>query len=367
MSPHRQRGVMSNVKKTQNRQLQAFKRTAGLRICFLGPISVEISGKPVVIASKKARALLAYLVWRKGAETGRGVLTGLLWGDRSEAQARASLRQTLSELRAALADASPPPLSANNESVTWAPDSAWVDTEELERTLASTDIDSLLDAVKLARGEFMEDFTLDESAFEQWLATERERFHQLTYAIHTGLMEQAEADGSFEAAINYGLKLVSFNPLGEQAHRSLMRLYTAQGRPDAALAQYERCKGELASQFGVQPEPETETLARSIRASRRKAPVNVQTQMPPAPALPDKPSIAVLPFTNLTNNREQDFFADGMTEDIIGALSRMRDLFVISRMSSFVYKGRAISAENTARELGVRYILEGSVRVAGDR
>ena len=367
MSPHRQPGVMNNVKKTRNRQLQASESTVGLRICLLGPVSVEIGGKPVVIASKRARALLAYLVRRQGAEAGRGVLTGLLWGDRSEAQARASLRQTLSELRAALADASPSPLSANNESVTWAPDSTWVDTEELERTLASTDIDSLRGAVKLARGEFMEGFAIDESAFEQWLATERERFHQLTYAIHTGLMEQAEADGSFEAAINYGLKLVSFNPLGEQAHRSLMRLYTAQGRPDAALAQYERCKGELASQLGVQPEPETETLVRSIRASRRKSPVNVQTQMPPAPALPDKPSIAVLPFTNLTNNREQDFFADGMTEDIIGALSRMRDLFVISRMSSFVYKGRAISAENTARELGVRYILEGSVRVAGDR
>jgi TolB-like protein len=93
----------------------------------------------------------------------------------------------------------------------------------------------------------------------------------------------------------------------------------------------------------------------------------VQVQAPPAPALPDKPSIAVLPFTNLTSDQEQQFFADGMTEDIIGALSRVRDLFVISRSSSFVYKDRAIRAEDAARELGVRYILEGSVRVAGDR
>jgi TolB-like protein len=88
---------------------------------------------------------------------------------------------------------------------------------------------------------------------------------------------------------------------------------------------------------------------------------------PPAPALPDKPSIAVLPFTNLTSDREQEFFADGMTEDIIGALSRVRDLFVISRMSSFVYKGRVIRADEAARQLGVAYILEGSVRVAGSR
>jgi TolB-like protein/two-component SAPR family response regulator/Tfp pilus assembly protein PilF len=367
MSPHRQPGVMNNVKKTQNRQLQASEGVGGLRISLLGPVSVEIDGKPVIIASKRARALLAYLVRRHGAEAGRGVLTGLLWGDRSEAQARASLRQTLSELRAALVDASPLPLSANNESVTWAPNSAWVDTEELERALASTDIDTLRDPVKLARGEFMEGFDLDEPVFEQWLATEREHFHQLTYATHIQLMEQAEADGDFDAAINYGLKLVSLNPLGEQAHRSLMRLYAAQGRPDAALAQYQRCKGELASQLGVQPEPETETLARSIKASRRKATVNVQTHTPIAPALPEKPSIAVLPFTNLTSDQEQQFFADGMTGDIIGALSRLRELFVISRSSSFVYKGRAIRAEDAARELGVRYILEGSVRVAGDR
>jgi DNA-binding SARP family transcriptional activator len=335
---------MSNVKKTQNRQLQPSDGVDGLQICLLGPVSVEIHGKPVVIASKRARALLAYLVRRQGAEAGRGVLTGLLWGDRSEAQARASLRQTLSEMRAALVNASPLPLFANNESVTWVPNSAWVDAEELERALASAGIDALRNAVKLLRGEFMEGFDLDEPAFEQWLATEREHFHQLTYATHSRLMEQAELDGDFEAAINHGLKLVSFNPLGEQAHRALMRLYAAQGRPDAALAQYERFKGELASQLGVQPEPESETLARSIKAGRRKAPSSAQPQTPTAPALPDKPSIAVLPFTNLTSDQDQQFFADGMTEDIIGALSRLRELFVISRSSSFVYKGRAIRA-----------------------
>lgn len=85
------------------------------------------------------------------------------------------------------------------------------------------------------------------------------------------------------------------------------------------------------------------------------------------PNLPSKPSIAVLPFTNMNNVRDQEFFADGMTEDIITALSRIRELFVISRNSSFVYKGRAVRIEDVARELGVRFVLEGSVRVAGNR
>jgi TolB-like protein len=84
-------------------------------------------------------------------------------------------------------------------------------------------------------------------------------------------------------------------------------------------------------------------------------------------SLPDKPSIAVLPFTNMSGNPDQEYFADGMVEDIITALSHMRWLFVIARNSSFTYKGRAVDVKQVGRELGVRYVLEGSVRKAGNR
>ena len=89
----------------------------------------------------------------------------------------------------------------------------------------------------------------------------------------------------------------------------------------------------------------------------------------PAPrlALPDKPSIAVLPFQNMSGDPEQDYFADGIVEDIITALSRFRQLFVIARNSTFVYKGRAIDVKQVGRELGVRYVLEGSIRKSGNR
>src|SRR5689334_15866777 len=83
--------------------------------------------------------------------------------------------------------------------------------------------------------------------------------------------------------------------------------------------------------------------------------------------LPDKPSIAVLPFANLSGDPEQEYFADGMVEEIITALSRIRWLFVIARNSSFTYKGQTIDVKQVGRELGVRYILEGSVRKAGGR
>ena len=88
---------------------------------------------------------------------------------------------------------------------------------------------------------------------------------------------------------------------------------------------------------------------------------------PPALALPDKPSIAVLPFQNMSGDPEQEYFADGMVEEIITALSRIRWLFVIARNSSFTYKGQAVDVKQVGRELGVRYVLEGSVRKGGNR
>src|SRR5262249_38636035 len=83
--------------------------------------------------------------------------------------------------------------------------------------------------------------------------------------------------------------------------------------------------------------------------------------------LPDKPSIAVLPFQNMSGDPEQEYFADGMVEEIITALSRLRSFVVIARNSSFTYKGRAVDIKRVGRELGVRYVLEGSVRKGGDR
>jgi TolB-like protein len=92
----------------------------------------------------------------------------------------------------------------------------------------------------------------------------------------------------------------------------------------------------------------------------------VMLRLPSAPALPEKPSVAVLPFSNLSGDPEQDYFAEGMVDDIITGLARIKWLFVIARNSTLPYKGRAVDVKQIGRELGVRYILEGSVRKAGD-
>src|SRR2546423_235532 len=83
--------------------------------------------------------------------------------------------------------------------------------------------------------------------------------------------------------------------------------------------------------------------------------------------LPDKPSIPVLPFINMSGDPDQEFFGDGIAEDVLTALSKLRWLFVIARNSSFTFKGKAIDARSVSRELGVRYVLEGSVRKVGVR
>ena len=97
------------------------------------------------------------------------------------------------------------------------------------------------------------------------------------------------------------------------------------------------------------------------------APLDGGCRLGPALPLPDKPSIAVLPFANMSGDPEQEYFVDGMVEEIITALSRIRWLFVIARNSSFTYKGQAVDVKQVGRELGVRYVLEGSVRKAGNR
>jgi TolB-like protein/class 3 adenylate cyclase/Tfp pilus assembly protein PilF len=101
-----------------------------------------------------------------------------------------------------------------------------------------------------------------------------------------------------------------------------------------------------------------------IEPSRRPATPKPEI---PALALPDKPSVAVLPFTNMSGDPEQEFVSDGIAEDVITALSHYPSLFVIARNSSFTYKGRAVDVKQVGRELGVRYVLEGSVRKAGNR
>jgi adenylate cyclase len=127
--------------------------------------------------------------------------------------------------------------------------------------------------------------------------------------------------------------------------------------------------GKIEAEFADQGEQSLKNIARPLRVySVRQASTSKPRLAPVASLpLPDRPSIAVLPFANMSGDPEQEYFVDGMVEDIITGLSRIKWLFVIARNSTFAYKGRAVDVKQAGRELGVRYVLEGSVRKLGNR
>jgi adenylate cyclase len=132
---------------------------------------------------------------------------------------------------------------------------------------------------------------------------------------------------------------------------------------------FRQVRGKVEAEFADTGEQTLKNIARPLRVYRvGSSPTASQPISPPAALpLPDKPSIAVLPFANMSGDPEQEYFADGMVEEITTAISRLPWLFVIARNSSFTYKGQAVDVKRVGRELGVRYVLEGSVRKASGR
>jgi adenylate cyclase len=131
---------------------------------------------------------------------------------------------------------------------------------------------------------------------------------------------------------------------------------------------YRHVRGKIDVNFQDSGEQELKNIARPVRVYQLRPDASTGAKpLTGALALPDKPSIAVLAFQNMSGDAEQEFFADGIAEDIITALSRSHWLFVIARNSSFTYKGKSVDVRQVGRKLGVRYVLEGSVRRSGSR
>jgi TolB-like protein/class 3 adenylate cyclase/Tfp pilus assembly protein PilF len=139
-----------------------------------------------------------------------------------------------------------------------------------------------------------------------------------------------------------------------------------------SAAAHEQVRGKLDFSFEDMGDQQVKNIVCPVRTHRvltgsPDKPAAASPTVAPPLALPEKPSIAVLPFQNMSGDPEQEYLVDGIVEDVTAALSRFKQLFVIARSSSFVYKGRAIDIQQVARQLGVRYVLEGSIRRAGNR
>jgi adenylate cyclase len=195
--------------------------------------------------------------------------------------------------------------------------------------------------------------------------------------VQAGMAERnatASADRriDFRIGINVGDVVVEDDDIlgdGVNVAARLERLAEPGGICVSARVQ-EDAAGRLELAFENMGEQSLKNIGRRVRVYRVRdiaAAKSSSALASPVLALPDKPSIAVLPFQNITGDPEQEYFVDGMVEEIITALSRIRWLFVLARNSSFTYKGQAVDVKRVGRELGVRYVLEGSVRKAGNR
>jgi TolB-like protein/DNA-binding SARP family transcriptional activator/Flp pilus assembly protein TadD len=324
------------------------------------------SGAVVDLPGQKERALLAYLAMTPGDAHPRERLAGLLWSERGDRQARDSLKQALMRLRRCLEASDGGALRADRQSVALKRAAVSVDVLAFERFIRDGTVDALAQAIAIYRGDLLEGIAIHDQAFENWLLVERQRLRQLLERALADLMAQALDGGDAEKAADAARRLLLLDPLSEAAYRTLMRVHADQGQTAQALKLYEALRERLRRELGVLPEPATAALYERIRL--RRPPADDTLPAPPETTLPEaKPSIAVLPFVNLSGDPEQQYFSDGITEDIITELSRFRTLFVIARHSSFQYRGGATDVTRIGRELGVRYLVEGSVRRLGER
>jgi len=271
----------------------------GLRVTLLGGFEAGLaSGATVSLPTKKAQALLAYLGLRAGQSHPRDKLAALLWGEKTDDQARDGLRHALVALRRALADADPPPLRVEGQHLALDPAATEVDVVTFERRVAQGTPAALEQAAELYRGDLLLGFTLDEPLFEEWLVAERERLREMALEALARLLAHQTRGVSTERAIQTAVRLLALDPLQEPVHRTLMRLYGRQGRRGAALKQYQTCVSVLRRELGTEPVAETrrlyqellrrptdETEAVEAREARPRPP------RPMAPAPPELPAV----------------------------------------------------------------------------
>ena len=316
--------------------------------------------------------MLSYLALSMYGSAGREALATLLWSDRGEEQARASLRQCLMELRKFLEQVDPLALEFDRQTVRLRVDRVWVDALEAERLLASA---QPLRAAALWRGDLLADVAPKDQAFGDWLRGERiRRQTQFRSAMDEAMNVQLSKGELIEAA-NIARELVRLDPTHETAHQVLMHCHANCGETAAALRQYKELTAHLSRDLDSKPNAATETLVASIRAGKIETSFFVATGQDPAVsgrrggslAARDRPLVLVLPFLNLTGDPAEEFLTDGITDDLITFLGKIREILVVARNSSFQYKRQDVDLPELARVLKVKYVLQGSVRRVGDR
>ncbi len=340
--------------------------TPTFQLSLLGYFELSGPDGPVVLTSKKLAALLAFLACTAPQAHSRDKLMTLLWGSHFDAQARQNLRQALTRLRRVLGEDA---LISSGESVSLQPGVIACDVARFGALLADGSRDALDGAVSLYRGRLLADMAIPEEAWTEWIEAQRQCLEGFALDAMVKLGEKELEAGNHEQSLAAANRAIAVNSLREDAHRLAIQALAAAGRRADALKHYESLVELLKNELNVQPDATTKALAAGLRSPQSEVrPTPSPAPKTPVPLpLPDRPSIAVLPFANIGGDPEQEYFAEGITEDILTALSKWRWFLVLARNSTFAFKGAQASIRQIGEALGARYVLEGSVRRAGNR
>jgi len=239
----------------------------GLRFHFDGDCEIRLS-------TRKTAALMVYLCMHAGRRLAREALCGLLWGDKSEIQARHSLSQALSEARKAFGD----DFIQTDGCVVWINASrVWVDAFELTRLAIEKTLSSLDRAEALYRGDFLAFGELDQQGFVEWLLRERERFRQVAQRGLATALALRVGDVDTERRLSTARAILALDPFDEPAHCVLMRAYAAQGCAPLAVDHYHHLTRTLRRELGVAPDQETVATFRAIVEQSKPQPLHPPT------------------------------------------------------------------------------------------
>jgi TolB-like protein/Tfp pilus assembly protein PilF len=337
---------------------------AVLKVKLLGSFECLWGEDEVVeVQSKKARGVLAYLALARGKSVLREQLAGVFWPSSAEQQARQSLRQCLSSLRKLFDDSEHDLILSEGGQVGLNPERVEVDVDCILTALATDEEHQNLRGAGCAQGQFLQDHVFGEASIDDWVRDERVRLQAACRRLLFRRVEELEKKGEDEQALENYWRLLALDPPCEEAHRGLMETYARLGQRSSALAQYQACEDALARHMDARPSEATRAFFEKLRQSDE----DFEARQTPTLPLPDKPAIAVLAFDNLSADPGNEYLCDGISEDITTFLSQFSSLYVISRRTAFTFKGSGLPISEIGRQLGVHYVLEGSVRLAGNR
>lgn len=324
---------------------------------LFGEMEVTRAGSRIELPGAKLAGLLAVLAAAGGKPLPRDSLADMLWGSHFDEQARQNLRQALSRLRKLLGTDL---IAADDAFARLRPDMLTTDLARFDKLALATDMEALAEAVALSREPFLDGSAVREAGFADWLESERRRISVKRREVAHRLGQLHLADGEARAALGLAEELVSEDWLDEEAERLRFAALSALGRKGEALKAYQHFAEQLKRELGTAPAEPTRRLAEDLRSVAAPATPPLQQRLAIV-----EPSLMVLPFATPGGDPEQNYFAEGMVDEIITALSRLRWLKVLSRSSTFSARARGIDARTAGEEFGVRYVVEGSIRRAG--